>query len=565
MNKLIVSFVFAFSFLVSAPAFAQTYATGCVNIPSGLGLGAQSGDVSSLQRFLVSQNYPGGGSWMVTGYFGAATQAALRNFQQQQGLPQSGSVDAATASAIARVSCGGVSVSYPISYPVTYPTIPTTYPSYYSYPSYLSYYGTTPTITSLSQNTGSPGTSVTVYGVGFDPYNNTVNFGGTQLSGIASNGNSLTFTIPSSVYSYSPSGTAIQLTISNSRGTSNSVSFTVWGSPYTCGYGYSYGCGGCSYPYNGGYYGSYYQNNSYCYPQTSTPSIAYLSPTSGGVGTTVVVYGSGFSASGNSVHFGPGVIANLLSSDGRTLSFTVPSYLSGYGSQPVTLSTYQVSVVNAYGVQSNQVPFTVTSTGASNQPVIQSVTGPTSLSVGQQGVWTVNVGSWSGQYLTFSADWGDNYVYGATPASQYPLQQTSTLTHTYYSSGTYTIRFTVTNSSGQQNSYTTTVVVGGSSQYGAPSISYLSPNAARVGQQVTIFGSGFMQNNTITFGQGAIQNAYSGNGSSITFTVPSYVGPYCPSGSACPAYAIQITPGTYNVSVTNQNGTSNTVQLTVQQ
>lgn len=563
MNKFIVSSIVALSLASAGFASAQVY--GCVSIPTGLGIGASGASVSSLQTFLVAQNYPGGGSWMETGYFGAATAAALRNFQQLQGLPQSGSTDAATVAAISRTSCGGYSAIATPTYQYTYPTIPTTYPSSYSYPSYLSYNGNAPTIQSLSQNTGTSGNAVTVYGVGFDPYNNTVNFGGTSLAGIASpNGTSLSFIIPSTVYSYSLAGTSVQLSISDSRGTSNSVSFTIWGSPYTCG-SYGYGtCNGCSYnPYLSGY-----GYNSSCYstqPQSSTPVISYLSPLSGGVGTNVTIYGSGFSNTGNSIRFGTGVIANVGSADGRGLSFVVPSYLTGYGSQPVTLSTYQVSVVNAYGVISNSVPFAVTSLGSSGQPVIASVNGPTALSVGQQGLWTLNMGASNNSYLTVSVNWGDQNVYGATAASQ-PVYagQTSTFTHTYYTPGTYTALFTVWSGAGQQSSYSTTVTVTNAGTYGVPSISYLSPNTGHVGQQVTIYGSGFSSNSTILFGGGAIQNVYSSSGSVITFTVPSSVAPYCAPGTACPQYVIQITPGIYNVSIMGQNGTSNQVPFTVQ-
>jgi hypothetical protein len=571
MKKLIFSITLAASLLSMGVATAQAYYptnTGCISVQTGLGIGARSSSVSNLQSFLVAQNYPGGGSWMITGYFGAATAAALRNFQELQGLPQSGNVDVQTASAISRASCGGAvaitTATYPYTYPTTYPTIPTTYPPAYSYPSYLSYYGSAPTITSLSQNTGTPGSVVTVYGVGFDPYNNTINFGGTSLAGISSvNGTSLTFTVPSYTYTYSLAGTAVQLSIANTHGTSNAVSFTVWGNPYSCG-GYSYGnCGGCnSYPY--GY------NTSSCYPQqpvSTTPIVSYLSPTSGGIGTSVTLYGAGFSTTGNSIHFGPGVIANIGSPDGRAVSFVVPSYLSGFGSQPVTLSTYQVSVVNAAGIVSNAVPFTVTSLGSSGgQPVISSVNGPTSLATGQQGVWSLNVNTNTNASLTLSVNWGDQNLYGAVPSTQQAYgagQQSNTLTHTYYTPGTYTILFTVWNSSGQQNSYTTTVVVGGNT-VGTPTISYLSPSAGYMGQQVTIYGSGFGSSNTVNFGGGVIQNISSQNNSTITFTIPPSVGPYCVPGSVCAQYLISITPGSYNVSVMNQNGTSNTIPFTVQ-
>src|SRR5665213_2606590 len=169
MKKLIVSSVVALS-LVAGVASAQSYypttytstptytsaptysSGGCLSISSNLSVGSRGSQVLALQQFLVSQNYPGSGSWMETSYFGAATRAALVDFQQSQGLPQTGYVDSSTLSALQRVSCGATSYVAP-----TYPTY--TYPSYTN-PTYPYNYNNTynngygaPTITSLSQNT----------------------------------------------------------------------------------------------------------------------------------------------------------------------------------------------------------------------------------------------------------------------------------------------------------------------------------------------------------------------------------------------------------------------------
>src|SRR3989344_4110646 len=121
--------IFAASSLASlfiAPlALAQVYGlptqTVCISVPVGLSYGSRGGSVSVLQSFLVSRNFPGGGSWMVTGYYGRATTAAVTNFQMSQGLFQNGTIDAVTATAISRVSClpgqggqiGGIYPSYP--------------------------------------------------------------------------------------------------------------------------------------------------------------------------------------------------------------------------------------------------------------------------------------------------------------------------------------------------------------------------------------------------------------------------------------------------------------------
>ena len=76
--------LFASLSFVPAQAGAQAYypstQSGCVVLTSDLSFGAKGNEVSKLQQFLVSQNYPGGGNWMVTGYFGNATVTAVRNF-----------------------------------------------------------------------------------------------------------------------------------------------------------------------------------------------------------------------------------------------------------------------------------------------------------------------------------------------------------------------------------------------------------------------------------------------------------------------------------------------------
>ncbi|MDR3571661.1 MAG: IPT/TIG domain-containing protein [Candidatus Pacebacteria bacterium] len=577
MKKLIISAVVGLA-LIGGVASAQA---GCASISSTLSLGSRGSQVSALQQFLVSQNYPGGGSWMVTGYYGQATAAAVRIFQQQHGLSQSGIVDYATLAALQ--SCSGGSSGY-VSGTYSYPGYPgytaypygTTYPNNYSYPSNYTYgngypynYSNNgiPVITSLSQNTGTAGQSVTIYGQGFDPYNNTINFGNQIVPGVASsNGTSLTFTIPYT-YSYSANQT-IQLSVSDYSGTSNTVTFTlnpnVWNTCGTNGYPYNYGynntCGTC-----GGY--TYGYNN--CQGNTSSPSITYITPQSGGVGTNVTIYGSGFTSTNNTVHFGNGIVTGLQSPDGQSLSFQVPSQLTGFGSQPVVVGTYNVSVTNSLNVSTNIVQFSVTSAYSGSAPTITSVSGPNNLTSGQQGTWTMQINTQGNTYTTVSASWGDTgngYVNMAAPQTVYN-SQTSSFTHTYFNPGTYTVIFTVSSTNGQTNSYTTTVNVSGTggTNSGAPTISYLAPNSGHIGTMVTIYGSNFStgNNNVIYFGSGAIQNVYS-NGNSIIFTVPSYLTPYCQSGGyACPQYAQQVTPGSYNVSVMNPWGTSNTLTFIV--
>lgn len=599
MKKAIVSAVFGLSFLavvVSLPAgeaSAQTYGS-CASISNTLSVGSRGSQVLALQQFLVSQDYPGGGTWMETGYYGTATEAAVRDFQESRGLPETGVVDSATLSALE--NCNGTSSSYTYPgypgytgsgypegtypYSTTYPYTTTTYPYSTTYP--YNYYGYgAPAITSLSQNTGIAGQTITIYGQGFES-TNTVYF---DNEAVAANGNGsteLSFTIPYTSTTYENDQT-VQLYVTNQDGTSNSVSFTLnpYGSSYGCGtYPYSYGyedencdCGGTySYEYSDcGTCGTYEDGYDYgCQGNTSSPTVTYLSPNSGGVGTDVTVYGSGFTTNDNTVHFGSGIITGLGSPDGESVSFVVPSELTGYGSQPLTLGEYNVSVTNSNNVTSNAVSFDVTSTSGngSGAPTITSVSGPTNVQTGVENTWEVTIDNPNSSYATVSVAWGDTgngYVDQAAPQTIYGGTQTVSFSHAYETSGTYTLTFTVDNQNSQSNTYTETVYVSGSNVYGGtPEVNYVSPSSGYVGAQVTIYGSNFSttDNNTIYFGSGAIQNAYS-NGSSITFTIPSSVTPYCAPGTACPQYAQEVTPGTYNVSVMDQYGTSNEVSFTV--
>lgn len=96
----------------------------------------------------------------------------------------------------------------------------------------------------------------------------------------------------------------------------------------------------------------------------------------------------------------------------------------------------------------------------------------------------------------------------------------------------------------------------------------VSPNSGRVGTQVTIKGSGFTANTTVLMNSNvAAKNEtleYSANGmEALTFLVPSSLTADCKAGQACPQYAQLVTPGSYQISIENENGKSNTLQFDV--
>src|SRR6185369_1145769 len=108
--------------------------------------------------------------------------------------------------------------------------------------------------------------------------------------------------------------------------------------------------------------------------------------------------------------------------NGTMITFTVPAYLSPgcYFSFPpcltplapsrmITPGTYSISVQNTTtGATSNSLPFTVTSNRPppTNQyPVINSLSGPTQLTAGQNGTWTIQASDPQNGTLTYAINW----------------------------------------------------------------------------------------------------------------------------------------------------------------
>ncbi|MBI2611067.1 IPT/TIG domain-containing protein [Candidatus Kaiserbacteria bacterium] len=561
---------------------APTYTTpisgsACVILTSDLSFGSRGTEVTKLQQFLVSQNYPGGGSWMITGYFGNATVQAVRNFQQSAGIPMTGYVDATTRAAIQSRTClsgqGGIlgtaypqaniaptyplpTPTYPITtptyapttptYPFTTPTYPLTTPSY-PYPPYQ--FGSV-SITSLSSYSAQIGTSITIYGFGFDAYStNTVHVGSATVVA-SSNGTSLTFTVPSL-----PPGT-YSVYVTNSRGTSNSLSLSVTQVQSVCN----------PLPW---YQGWQWGQTQYQCGVYSNVVLNSLSPNWAAVGTTITVKGNGFSATGNTVYMGGSVVATVSSTNnGTELTFTVPQQLQGpYGLQQIVPGHYPVRVVNGTGAQSNSLTLSITEGTTSLS--ISNVSGPTSLAAGSVGTWTLNVTAPYGSYLTTSVNWGDS----STPSTSSVVPaylfgtQTLTLTHVYANAGTFTINFNVS-SANNTTSATRTVTVTSAPSGGPLMLNTLSPMQGAVGTTVTLNGSGFTStDNVVHFGIGGSRNVPSTNsGTQIAYLIPTYISAcdLIQPGYFCGAPTQTVTPGVYPVYVTNSVGATNVLYFTVQ-
>ena len=98
----------------------------------------------------------------------------------------------------------------------------------------------------------------------------------------------------------------------------------------------------------------------------------------------------------------------------------------------------------------------------------------------------------------------------------------------------------------------------------AVTLSSLAPSKGPVGSTITLHGSGFSDNNTVHFGPGGSANIKSSkNGTVIVYTVPKTVSPCDLIGPACKAAVRLVGPGLYQISVTNKQDTSNTLQFEV--
>lgn len=494
MKKISLGFALAVV-LVAQSAYAQAYYTmpanysvgtygSCVSINRDLSVGSRGSDVLSLQKYIVSRNYPGGGSWIMTGYYGSATRAGVMNVQIDMRLPQTGILDAQTRAALSAATCG-------TAYQSSYLTPPqTTIAPWYNYNNYT--------------------------------------------------------------YGYNYNGNCSLL----------------YGNNCQCPTGQ-----GTWYTVNGQ---SYYSNCQSGTTSYGTPSISYLSPQSGSIGTTVTVYGYGFSSTNNTVRFGMAgqnqtLVTGLNSYDGRSVTFTVPSTLSGYSYNTVVPGVYNVAVTNSSGFTSSAVSFTVNSNGSyGSAPSINNVSGPNTIAVNTTGTWTVSLNNpYNANYTSVSVNWGDP-VYGAylsAPQQVYGTgQQSATFTHAYAQTGTYTVTFTVSNSYGTNTSSMTVNVTNNGTYYSAPSISYVTPTIGNVGSQIQIVGTGFSGDNTVHFGNGGRMHVTSASGNYIYFTVPQYLSP-CDvqtSGTYCAQYQQLVTPGQYQLYVTTNGVNSNSITYTVQ-
>src|SRR3989338_10789322 len=102
------------------------------------------------------------------------------------------------------------------------------------------------------------------------------------------------------------------------------------------------------------------------------------------------------------------------------------------------------------------------SSGTGGAPSITGLDAPTTLTVGQTGTWTVRLNTTNTGNLNYFVVWGDErwdmIPMGALSAAPPSIAASGTFTHAYQNAGTYSPKFTVSNSSGSaQTSATVTV------------------------------------------------------------------------------------------------------------
>jgi len=446
----------------NAQVLTSASTNSCLSLQGNVGYGFHDYNtgnaVSALQAFLNNQGYFNS-VYLGTGSYGSITLRSVAQFQAAHGIPATGFVGPLTRAAIAQITCGTGTVP------------PSTNAA---------------TLYSINPTSGTIGTTVSITGFGFTGSNTVLMDGLVAASNVpitssiaiacttnpACHGGinqTITFTIPASI---APNCTAGQMcaqflrevtagtytvTVLNNNGTSNTINFTV-------------------------------TDGTVVPPTSGAPTINSLNTTSGPVGTTVTITGSNLTSSNTILMSGSVAASNVpvtssyaipvacnpfASSCGggaqQTLTFTVPSSLSAYCApgtacpmyaRLVTPGTYTISVLNTNGT-SNTVNFTVTGTTNNQTLSISGLSAPASLSLGQQGTWTVNAVSNGQGNLHYSVVWGDEASMGSSIMAPQTtsVQSSATFTHAYSRSGNFTPTFTVTDDSGHSVQSSNTVVV----------------------------------------------------------------------------------------------------------
>ncbi len=315
---------------------------------------------------------------------------------------------------------------------------------------------------------------------------------------------------------------------------------------------------------------------------TKAPTIKSIVPKSATIGDQVTLTGTDFHPHNNTVLFGGVGISSLGSPDGKKLTFFVPDITQSCESYTPSGCDYedglspgennsghifQVYVSNHIAL-SNTVSMTVVSgilkPSRSNAPVFTSFFSPSVLKLNETGYWTMTIKHPAGKSVSLRAVWGDqNSQSAGVIVGRFTSRGENRLTisHKYTQAGRFSPKFIVvdddTESSTTRTANRVTVSATVVSSTAAPKITSVSPTKAKVGDTVTIVGTGFSSsNNTIYFGPGVITGVESYNsGTMLFFTVPAYINP-CDSiiSGTCSVGTVPIVPNQYRIVVSNGAG-----------
>ena len=95
-------------------------------------------------------------------------------------------------------------------------------------------------------------------------------------------------------------------------------------------------------------------------------------------------------------------------------------------------------------------------------PVISGLSGPTTLTLNEQGTWKIDASDPENGNLSYSVTWGDEWLMMGAPrtsSADYSIVQSTTFTHSYSNAGTYTVRVVVRDSAGAEAQTSMTVTV----------------------------------------------------------------------------------------------------------
>ena len=101
-KKYLLSFIFIFLLSSSLIFVSAETEKKCVDLTNNLSRGKSSTDVKSLQTFLISTEYL---KATPNGYFGPATQSAVRQYQKDNAIKTTGAVGPLTGLSVQKITC----------------------------------------------------------------------------------------------------------------------------------------------------------------------------------------------------------------------------------------------------------------------------------------------------------------------------------------------------------------------------------------------------------------------------------------------------------------------------